>query len=306
MHSDVTVLMPVKNEERHIGRALRCLERQTVDRYEALVIDDGSTDGTPQILSEFAARDGRVRIITTEGIGLNASLNLGVSECRTELIARLDADDISLKRRLARQLTEFARNPDAVAIGTYGYRVNELGVPVGRLATGPTDPQDFHHWRTRGKEINLTHSSAMYRRSAVEQVGGYPRDYPAAMDLALWNRLADVGEIYALPDALTIYTIRKASVSSANLMLQELAAARIRAEIKLHRRFSSFDEFRRYMEINDRDWDAKQRALQRTAERRNFGRSLAGGQFLNAWRIMRRSESGRQMITKTLRRAAHG
>jgi hypothetical protein len=75
------------------------------------------------------------------------------------------------------------------------------------------------------------------------------------MDLALWNRLADVGEIYAIPEALTIYTIRKASVSSANLALQQTAAVRIQTEIAIGRHFSSFDEFERHMEDHDPEWN---------------------------------------------------
>ena len=93
MAPDITVLLPVYNGEKFIAEAVTSILEQSYANFELLVMDDGSTDGTPQVLEPLAAGDARVRVHRRENRGLIATLNEGLAMCSTELVARMDADD---------------------------------------------------------------------------------------------------------------------------------------------------------------------------------------------------------------------
>jgi glycosyltransferase involved in cell wall biosynthesis len=115
----VSVLLPCFDAERFVGAALDSLLDQTYGALEILAIDDASGDGTLGILEAYAARDERVRVLRNErNLGLISTLNRGVAEARGELIARMDADDVSARRRIERQLETLRRRPDVDVVGT--------------------------------------------------------------------------------------------------------------------------------------------------------------------------------------------
>lgn len=115
----VSVLLPCFDAERFVGAALDSLLDQTYGELEVLAIDDASGDGTLGILEAYAARDERVRVLRNErNMGLIATLNRGVAEARGELIARMDADDVSARRRIERQLEALRCRPDVDVVGT--------------------------------------------------------------------------------------------------------------------------------------------------------------------------------------------
>ena len=115
----VSVLLPCFDAERFVAAALDSLLDQTYGELEILAIDDASGDGTLGILEAYAARDERIRVLRNErNLGLIATLNRGVAEARGELIARMDADDVSARRRIERQLETLRRRPDVDVVGT--------------------------------------------------------------------------------------------------------------------------------------------------------------------------------------------
>lgn len=222
--------MPVRDEQRWVSRALRSMQRQTLVDIEILVVDDGSVDGTTAIVRHAARDDPRIRLVDCDGRGFTNALNTGLRHATAPLIARLDADDLALRHRLARQVRELYRNPRALVVGTYGYRINEWGLPVGRLRTGPLGREGYHRAMATGACIRLTHSSAMFRREPVMEEGGYRADYHPADDFELWNRLAQKGEVYALPDRLTLYTLRRRSISVDDAVRMAQQVARVLVE----------------------------------------------------------------------------
>ena len=115
--SDVraSVVLAVRNGERTIGRAIESILAQSVAQLELIVIDDGSTDTTMDVVSGFA--DSRIRVLRTEPKGLSAALRLGIAEAKSDIIARQDADDASYPMRLERQLEIFDRRPEVVVVG---------------------------------------------------------------------------------------------------------------------------------------------------------------------------------------------
>src|SRR5437879_10672349 len=99
----VSVLIPAFNAETTLGAALRSVQRQSERDWECVLVDDGSTDGTWRVAQTFAGRDARFRVVRTPHVGIGAALNVGLDQCRGELVARLDADDLMSRRRVARQ-----------------------------------------------------------------------------------------------------------------------------------------------------------------------------------------------------------
>src|SRR5690242_1454586 len=111
----LTVLMPVYNAERFLREAIDSILAQSLQQFEFLIIDDGSTDSSVDIIRSYT--DSRIRFIQNErNLGISATLNKGIELSKTELIARMDADDISYPTRLEKQYQYFLTHPDCALL----------------------------------------------------------------------------------------------------------------------------------------------------------------------------------------------
>lgn len=228
----VSVVMPVHNGAGYLAEAVESVLRQTFDDFELLAVDGNSTDASPAILGEFAARDERVRVIRQSGRGLVAALNQGVAAGRGEFIARMDADDVALPERFARQV-QYLRDHSAVAaVGTAMHAVGPDRAPLWRMDY-PTEPADVK--RMLKTASCLGHPSVTMRRAALDAVGGYRPVFTDAEDYDLWLRLADRFEIANLPDVLMHYrchpgqaTLQRLRARAAGVLAAR-AAAGVRA-----------------------------------------------------------------------------
>ncbi|MDD2336091.1 MAG: glycosyltransferase [Geobacteraceae bacterium] len=205
VQAPVSILLPVRNEQRHLPAALDSLFRQTLTSWELVAVDDGSTDGTPEILAEAARRDPRVRVLRSRERGLVAALNLGLKDCRSTLVARMDGDDVSHPRRLELQEAFLSENP-ATGLVACGFRhIPRTGLGKGMLAYEKWQNSLTSHTqilRDLFVESPFVHPSVMYRRDMVLSVGGY-RDTGWAEDYDLWLRLAASGGRFSrLPQTL--------------------------------------------------------------------------------------------------------
>jgi len=127
-HPAVTVLMPVYNGERYVARAVKSILDQTFRDFEFLIINDGSTDGSIDIIRDFS--DPRIRVIDTENQGVAAALKLGIEKARGKYIARMDVDDESLINRLEREKYCLDEHPDITVVhGSVEY-IDAEGAPV--------------------------------------------------------------------------------------------------------------------------------------------------------------------------------
>lgn len=201
----VSILLPVRNEERFLPAALHSVFRQTYCDWELVAVDDGSTDGTSALLAEAAWRDKRVRVIVNPAEGLVPALNAGLAACRAPLVARMDGDDVCHPRRLELQSAYLAGHPDIdlVACGVRHF-------PRPRLRGGMAAYEEWQNGlldhasilRDLYVESPFAHPSVLFRRQAVAAVGGY-RQQPWAEDYDLWLRLARHGVRFArLPQVL--------------------------------------------------------------------------------------------------------
>lgn len=201
----VSVLLPVRNGARHLPECIRSLRAQTLADVEHVVVDDGSTDATPDLLESWARQDPRVRVVRQEPAGLVTALERARALARAPLLARMDHDDVALPGRLAAQLDLLEGRPDLVLCGC-GVRC----VPRDRLTDGA---RRYERWlngledaaaieRDLFVECPVAHPTFMVRAAAVDAVGGYrDRGWPEDYDLLL--RLWEAGGRFAkVPDVL--------------------------------------------------------------------------------------------------------
>jgi glycosyltransferase involved in cell wall biosynthesis len=207
----VSILLPVRNEEQFLPAALDSLQRQTMTCWELVCVDDGSTDATPDLLAGAARRDARVRIITRAGGGLVEALNTGLDECRAPLVARMDGDDISHPRRLEVQHAFMTADPAVGLVASAFRHFPRHQVRMGMLAYEAWQNSLGNHEaiiRDLFVESPFVHPSVMFRKAVVTAVGGY-RETGWAEDYDLWLRLAAAGTLFArLPQTLFFWRER--------------------------------------------------------------------------------------------------
>ncbi len=191
----VSVLLPCYNASRTLPRALESLLNQTRADFEVVCVDDGSSDTTLEIIDRFAGRDNRVRAIPMSHGGIVAALNLGLAHCRAQLVARMDADDLALPRRLELQAVALEERPELDLVGCRvsfgGSRASSRGYALHVDWTNSlTSHADI--CLHRFVECPFPHPSIMFRRRSAERFGGY-RDGPFPEDYELVLRWLDRG-----------------------------------------------------------------------------------------------------------------
>ena len=207
----VTVLLPVRNGSAHLPAALASIFAQTFTDFELLVLDDGSTDGTPEILR--AVHDPRLRVVTNpQNLGLVPTLNRGLELARGELVARQDHDDISHPARLQKQVDFFRAHPDHVLVGTEAVQTDAQDRKAFRLLRPATTASI--RWYLCFDNAFI-HSSVMFRREIVHrEFGGYAPSFHSE-DYALWSRIARTRETANLPEPLLDYREHGSSVTGS-------------------------------------------------------------------------------------------
>lgn len=265
----VSVIMPVRNGGRWLAAACRSVLDQTLAELELIVVDDGSDDGTPEILKALSHADRRVRVQRQRPRGLVAALNLGIAMAEAPLIARLDADDIARPERLSRQVGYLAANPGTVLLGTWADRIDAAGHRIGRLRPETNSIRLAAMLQDRNPFV---HSTVLMRAQALSEAGGYRSVCEAAEDYDLWLRLCERGDVAILPDALVHYRWHEGSVSHQAAVRQSFSTRLARRAASM-RRTSGRDPL---SGINEPpDWWANEAALQFYDEDAGLARFLA-------------------------------
>ena len=215
--------MPVHNGAPWVREAATSVLAQTLADLELIVIDDGSTDATPEVLASI--RDPRLRVDRQARQGLTLALNRALELARAPLLARLDADDVALPERLARQSRFLEAHPDVGLLGTGAREVDVSGRQVA-VVRPPVDDATLRRALIRANPF--VHSSVVVRRAAVDRAGGYDPSFPVAQDYDLWMRLAAVTRLANLPEPLVIRRLAPGRVSAVRDDDRLRAEARVR------------------------------------------------------------------------------
>jgi glycosyltransferase involved in cell wall biosynthesis len=195
-----SVLMPVYNAERFVGEAVESILNQSYGDFEFIIIDDGSTDRSPEILRSHATRDPRIRLTSRPNTGYLRALNEGLAQCHGEYIARMDADDVALPERLQRQIAFLDEHPECLMVGCGLLRIDA----DGDLLCEEHLPESHEEIEARLLRAvgAIGHPAAVIRRQSLVEVGGYREPYYGSEDHDLWLRLAEHGRLANLPEAL--------------------------------------------------------------------------------------------------------
>jgi glycosyltransferase involved in cell wall biosynthesis len=222
----ISVLMPVHNAERYLAEAVESILGQTFSDFEFLIIDDGSTDRSPAMLDRYASGDPRIRLTSRPNTGYAVALNELLGQARGELVARMDADDVALPERFARQVEYLRAHPKVVCVGSAVRFIDSAGRFLRERHPGME--HELIQERALAGDCALNHPSVMMRRAAVEAVGGYHVEFVPAEDLDLWLRLGEIGRLTNLADVLMQYRQHEASFSERHQQLQlERSAAAV-------------------------------------------------------------------------------
>lgn len=192
----VSVLIPAFNAEQTLVSAMDSILRQTLTDFEIVVVDDGSTDATPDILDELRRRAARVRVVNAPHRGIIHALNVGIAECQGGLVARMDADDISHPRRLELQADFMDAHPEISVCSSLVRMFPRKGLLGGMVRyeqwlNSLLSPEEIS--RDMFVESPLAHPSAMVRRDELVAIGGY-KEHGWAEDYDLWLRYHAAGK----------------------------------------------------------------------------------------------------------------
>lgn len=241
----ISAVMSVYNGAASLAATLESILGQTESDFELILIDDASSDASPAILSRYAARDARVRVLRNdENRGLTRSLILGCQAARGEYIARHDVGDLSLPTRFAREAALLDATREVVLVSCWTEFVGpELESLYEAKGTGRA-LQPMHVLDPSSDPPMLDgpshHGCVMFRRDAYQRAGGYRAEFYYGQDWDLWYRLAAIGKFQMLPETLYRARIVPESISvEARDAQNELAALSLAA---LHARAASQPE----------------------------------------------------------------
>lgn len=205
----ISVVMPVHNARAFINDSVASILNQSFDNFEFVVFDDASTDGSLELLKEWANRDKRIKVHEgKQQLGLSGSSNAVVSQACAPIIARMDADDIAHPDRLKRQWTILAGDPEVAVVGTLCIGIDTDGRQVR--------PRDRWRLLRRSALIPFPHGSAMFRREVFNKVGGYDEESNGGEDQDLFLRMAAHGRVLTLPEVLYSYRYHASNATLFN------------------------------------------------------------------------------------------
>ncbi|TDW29785.1 glycosyltransferase family 2 protein [Cryobacterium psychrophilum] len=223
--TSVSVVMAAYNSEYTIGDAIRSVQNQTFLDWELIIVDDASTDRTPDMVRPFLEDPKIQMLVQPMNMGAGAARNTGIGRSKADLIAILDADDLSLPHRLQMQFEEMIQHPQMAVLSGHLAEFGTWGGPI------------VHHWpvasaeiqaRIRRSKMPVAHGASMFRKAAFLAVGGYDENCRRAEDFALFRKLR-ASEFGCVDSVLLLYrTVRPISLQYALVSGRDGRLARVR------------------------------------------------------------------------------
>jgi glycosyltransferase involved in cell wall biosynthesis len=209
----VSVLMPAFQVEKYVGKAIESILAQTYPHWELIILDDGSTDTTPEIIQRYAGLDHRIQFHRREHKGLVDTLNRGIELAKGKYLARMDADDIAYPERLEKQINFLEEHPNIGIAGTAARTIDEAGGVAGFYSVDTTDLEI----RWRALLMNpFVHPTVMMRREVLLlNKLEYDPSAEAAEDYDLWVRILQLSQGANLQLELLDYRIHPQSITSS-------------------------------------------------------------------------------------------
>src|SRR5215813_13711547 len=226
----VTAVIPVYNREKYVGSAIDSILAQTFTDFELLVIDDGSTDKSREVVRSY--HDPRIRLVCNEANeGIPKTRNKGVQLARGEYLAFLDSDDWAYPERLAKQVAFLDSHPDYAAVGAWIAWIDEEGRPLKRIRRKPVAPEQIAAQRLF--RLGIENSASMARLAVLREYK-YQEDYELSEDFELWARIAAKHKLATLPEVLGQRRMHRSQITQEKaLLMKERRLATYAAQLQL-------------------------------------------------------------------------
>jgi GT2 family glycosyltransferase len=213
----ITVILPVYNVAPTLAETIESLFAQTEPNWEAVIVNDGSTDETPRLIEDFLARDSRLRAITLPNGGVSKAMNRGIAEARADRVMFLDGDDWLAPHYIARMLRALAENPSADIPYCGFYRVPPEGWQLPVEFVPELAKRPFEELSTR---CAFASHCVVLPRKLLEEHGGFDTSLITSEDWDLWLRIARGGARFVgVPEGLAYYRARPGSATSNYLRM---------------------------------------------------------------------------------------
>lgn len=223
----ISVIMPVYNGEKYLDEAIKSILNQSELDFEFIIVDDGSTDATKNIIDQNP--DNRIKYLKTNHGGIVNALNFGIRESSGVYIARMDADDISLPDRFKSQIEYLDSNSDVAICGTFAEVINEEGLAIGEMTfkEGSVTLSDlfFHN--------SFIHPSVMIRKKVLDSVGLYKEKFRHVEDYELWSRVLRSFKGVNIPEKLLRYRRHSSQVTTSKKFKMRFLGLAVRVLVLL-------------------------------------------------------------------------
>jgi glycosyltransferase involved in cell wall biosynthesis len=225
----VSVIIPAYNIERYITATLRSLLNQTCQNFEALIIDDGSTDRTAEKVTAFIQNDSRFKLLKKSNGGLSSARNFGIRHAQGEYIALLDGDDLYLPHKLSTHIDILDRNPSVGMVYSASQALRDDGTPTWLTISGK--PLYSDSLKSLLCKNFVGHgSNGIFRKEIVAEIGDFDESLRSVEDLDFWLRLAGTRwKFYRVPSVQCYYRVRPAGLSFNLDRMQETQAQVMRS-----------------------------------------------------------------------------
>jgi glycosyltransferase involved in cell wall biosynthesis len=244
----ISVLMSVYNGEQFLEDSINSILAQDFGDFEFLIINDGSTDYSSEIINNFSKLDKRIKLFNQENKGLAFSLNRGLLLANAALIARIDADDISYPKRLKSQYDHIKKNK-LVLLGSACDLIDHNGCLLTKKKYPQKHDRIIRHLLNLGSPF--PHSSAMFSTSLALAIGGYSSRFPRAEDRKLWLDLSRAGHIGCLQNSLVAIRQHTNQISHEDGGIQQFYDA-LSANVNYLYRINSKQDLS--ATLSDEDW----------------------------------------------------
>jgi glycosyltransferase involved in cell wall biosynthesis len=228
----VSVVITTYNRTEYIERAVESALKQTYKNIEVIIVDDASTDKTPEILSKISKKDQRIIILTNEkNLDLVRTLNRGIKIAKGKYIARLDDDDFWCgTKKLEKQVNFLEMNPEYNLVGGGIIKIDKEGKETARYLS-PENDKDIR----KVILVNnvFVHSTVLFRRNIFEKLGGYNEQFVVGQDIELWLKMGKIGKFYNFQEFFVYYLDHEYDGSSRSYRMRR----KIGLNIKLRKKY---------------------------------------------------------------------
>lgn len=235
----ISVLMPVYNSVAYLAEAIDSILNQTHKNFELIIIDDGSTDDSLEVLKTYEKNDERIRLVSRENKGISVTRNELISLARGEYVVWMDSDDRSHKLRLAKQVEYLNSNPGVVAVGCLVEFIDNEGLSICEWKA-PLANDEIDAWHIAGKGAALIFPSSMMAKGVVESVGKFDENLTGAEDLCLFLKLSEKGRVENLNELLFTYRLHISSISHSQQVKIRLDTQKVVNEARERRGLSKY------------------------------------------------------------------